>query len=121
MKTLVITSLILFKAAVSFTQPNTIKWNENQGLQWEDFSGKINDTSRYDAECFTQVSYNYKFYDINDFEFEVYANFDKSTSWKKGGIRSKALLKHEQLHFDIAHFFSNKLKHEFENFHYTIN
>ena len=49
----------------------------------------------------------------------MYAKFDKSISWCKKQYQSEALLKHEQVHFDIAALYAQKLKEAFENFSYS--
>jgi hypothetical protein len=121
MKFFLVTAFIFLLSVITNAQDNSIKWEENKSLQWVDFSGKENDTSRFDAECYAEICYSYTFYDLDDFDFEVEARFDKNTSWSRKGKQSDELLKHEQLHFDIAQLFANELKHEFENFNYTKN
>ena len=122
MRILTIAALVLFSGLTAKAQyTSSIKWDERKTLQWTDFNGRIADDSKFDAECFAEVCYNYTFYNLKNFKFDVYANFDKSTSWSRKEKQSGELLKHEQLHFDIAHLYALKLKHEFENFHYTKN
>ena len=53
--------------------------------------------------------------------FEVSANFNKNTSWCRKEYQSETLLKHEQLHFDIAELFARKLKLAFSNYSYSRN
>jgi hypothetical protein len=118
---LVIFALVCFISIVTSGQPNLIRWNDKEPLRWEDFSGKINDTSWFDAECFAEIRYNYKFNNLKNFQFDVFANFDKNTSWIKKEYKSEALLKHEQLHFDIAQLFSLRIKEMFENYKFTQN
>lgn len=102
-----------------FGQENAIVWNETQPLQWFDFAGPINDSSRFDAESFAEVKYNYQFNNARDFYFDVFANFNKNISWCKKEYRTQALLKHEQIHFDIAALYAKKLKEAFNNYHYS--
>jgi len=120
MKIFVLTACICISAFFANAQ-ESIRWNENQLLNWDDFNGKVNDTSRYDAECFAEIRYNYKFYSVSDFEFEVFASFDKNTSWSRKGTRSVALLKHEQMHFNIAELFAEKLQNDFNSYSYTAS
>ncbi|GEO12190.1 DUF922 domain-containing protein [Segetibacter aerophilus] len=119
MKTVLII-VILFITTAAHSQ-ESIRWSGNQQLKWEDFLGRVNDTSRYDAECYAEIRYNYKIYSEGDFEFEVFANFDKNTSWSRRHKQSDDLLKHEQLHFDIAELFAQKLKREFDSYTYTAS
>lgn len=118
MKILIIVS-ICFMSLASFGQENLIKWNDNEPLQWKDFTGKINDTSWFDAECFAEIRYNYSFNTPQDFKFQVFANFDKAISWSRKEYQTEGLLKHEQLHFDIAQLYSLKIKELFESYNYT--
>lgn len=120
MKTFLILTLICAVTLKGFGQ-NTIKWNETQPLQWIDFAGEINDSSTFDAESFAEVCYNYQFNSPKDFHFDVFANFNKNTSWCRKEYRTDALLKHEQLHFDIAELYARKLKEAFDNYHYSKN
>lgn len=121
MKTFVIIAFICSATTQIFAQQNTILWNERQPLQWEDFTGQVNDSSPFDAESFAEVKYNYKFNSPTDFYFDVFANFNKNISWCKKEYQSEALLKHEQLHFDIAGLYAQKLKQAFENYQYSKN
>lgn len=113
--------IIVFTCAViqSFGQQEKVIWNEKQPLQWFDFAGPVNDSSSFDAESFAEVVYNYKFNSPKDFNFEVVANFNKNISWYKKEYQSQALLKHEQLHFDIAALYARKLKAAFDNYQYS--
>ena len=119
MKSFLIIGFICFATFQSFAQQNTIIWDEKQPLQWVDFSGPINDSSNFDAESFAEVKYNYQFITPTNFHFDVYANFNKGTSWCRRDYHSQALLKHEQLHFDIAALFARRLKEVFDHYQYS--
>lgn len=119
MKILIIVVFICITNTVAYAQQSFIRWNQNQQLQWDDFTGKVNDSSRFDAESFAEVCYQYKFYNAQDFEFEVYAHFDKNASWSRKEKQCEALLRHEQIHFNIAQLFAEKLKNDFRDFSYT--
>lgn len=118
MKLIILTAFFCFSSLLTYSQ-HTIQWNENQQLTWEDFAGKVNDSSRFDAECFAEIRYNYKFHSPDNFEFDVCANFNKNTSWTRIGLQSNELLKHEQMHFNIAELFAKKLKRDFDTYSYT--
>lgn len=119
MKALVTLVFICLASIVTYGQENLIRWHENDPLHWDDFTGKVNDTSWYEAECFAEVGYHYTFANPKDFQFDVFANFLKNISWRKKEYQSETLLKHEQLHFDIAELFSMRMKEMFENYNYT--
>jgi hypothetical protein len=113
-------AVLLFVSSInSFGQDNFIKWNETSQLTWDDFSGKINDTSKYDAECFAEIRYQYRLYDFGKWEFDVNAHFDKNISWSRKEKQSEALLRHEQLHFNIAQLFAEKLQKDFNTSSFT--
>ena len=118
MKLYLIVVFIILSGVVQ-AQESSIIWEENKALEWTDFTGKASDTSKFDAECYAEISYNYTFYDLADFEFDVHAKFHKNSSWSKKGKQSAELLKHEQLHFDIAEYYARKLATAFAN--YTFN
>jgi hypothetical protein len=120
MKVIIVTAFICISTILTYGQ-QSIRWNEGDQLTWDDFTGKVIDTSKYDAECFAEIRYNYKFYSQHQFEFEVYANFDKNSSWSRKEQQSNALLKHEQMHFNIAELFAGKLRNDFQNFNYSAN
>ena len=121
MKAFVILVFICSTMSSAYSQENFITWNDKNQLQWIDFNGPAKDSSNYDAESFAEVRYSYTFNNFSDFKFEVNATFNRNTSWYRREAQSTSLLKHEQLHFDIAELFAKKLKAEFENFSYTAN
>jgi hypothetical protein len=114
---------LVFICSISsaFCQESFITWNDKKPLQWLDFAGPVKDSSTFDAESFAEVKFSYTFNSLNDFKFDVNATFNKNTSWYKKETQSLSLLKHEQLHFDIAELFAKKLKADFDNHVYTVN
>lgn len=121
MKAFVIITLLFINGIKIFGQENHIVWIESRPLNWFDFAGQVIDTSQYDAESFAEVRYNYQSNGLKDLSFEVFANFNRNTSWCRDRHRSEALLKHEQIHFDIAELYARKLKRAFEEYQYSIN
>lgn len=111
--------IFLLFSAVAYGQEVFLNWSKSRPLKWEDFSGIVNDTSNFEAECFAQVRYTYKVNSPKDFRFDVEAIFDIGTSWIKPSNRSKSLLKHEQVHFDIAQLYACKLQQAFNTYPYT--
>src|SRR5207253_8804832 len=109
MKAFVYAVVLIFISLTTQAQENILVWNETTSIQWQDFSGTANDTSHFDAEVFTEVRYSYKFISLADFSFDVQAIFNKNTSWAKEVRKSESLLKHEQVHFDIAELYAMKL------------
>lgn len=121
MKGVILTALIIFISLLGKGQVQPIIWEENKTLAWADFRGKANDTSRFDAAAYAEICYNYAFYSLKDYQFNVEARFNKTISWSKKKNQNPALLQHEQLHFDIAQLYALRLKQDFENFVYSKN
>jgi hypothetical protein len=121
MKACVILVFICSAFCNTYAQENFVTWTNKKQLEWSDFSGPVKDSSHFDAESFAEVRFTYTFNSLQDFHFDVTATFNKNTSWYKKEAQSPLLLKHEQLHFDIAELFAKKLKAEFESFPYTEN
>jgi hypothetical protein len=105
----------------AFSQGNCLRWEESKRLQLTDFLGFAKDTSSFDAESFSEIRYTYAINSVSKLSFEVHANFDRNSSWIKKGVENDELLRHEQLHFDIAELFARKIKLAFEEYHFTAN
>src|SRR3954454_15021145 len=108
MKAFTIPAFLILFNLYSYSQENLLCWDESKPLQWDDFSGKAKDTSFFDAESFAEVRFNYKLDQLHAFHFDVKAIFNKNISWIRQEHRSDALLKHEQIHFDIAELYARK-------------
>lgn len=121
MKGVLLIAYVLLTHLIVYGQEDIIRWNGNERLQWNDFAGKPCDTSKFDAETFAEITYWYSSDNLKDFNFEVSANFNKMASWRRKELQCEALLKHEQLHFDIAALFAARLKKDFDTFRYTRN
>ncbi len=121
MRAFAIATVLLFISMLSSGQENRLTWNENKRLRWDDFSGKVNDTSRFDAESYAEVKFDYIFNSPRNFRFTVKAIFNRGTWWIKQRHKSDELLKHEQVHFDIAELYARKLQLAFDTYQYTSN
>ena len=85
-----------------------IVWSSTVKLTWQDFLGKPDTSSRYKAMTYTKVRLiNEKLDDKIILNFP--ATFNRSLSWVKD-TKSISLLKHEQIHFDIAELAARKLR-----------
>ena len=85
-----------------------IQWENNQKLTWKDFKGKPNKRSPYKAMTFASVSSNLISFSKNELKIEILCHFIKNKSWKT--IETDELLRHEQLHFDIAELAARKMR-----------
>ena len=84
-----------------------IQWENNQKLTWKDFKGKPNKRSPYKAMTFASVSSNLISFSKNELKIEILCHFIRNKSWKT--IETDELLRHEQLHFDIAELAARKM------------
>jgi len=89
------------------TKSEMILWNSATKLKWEDFKGISDQKSEYKAMTYVVVKYDF---DIqNDLiNIGVKCFFVKDLAWTKE--KSVSLLKHEQLHFDIAELITRKIR-----------
>jgi hypothetical protein len=85
-----------------------IQWENNQKLTWKDFKGKPNKRSPYKAMTFASVSSNLISFSKNELKIEILCHFIRNKSWKT--IETDELLRHEQLHFDIAELAARKMR-----------
>lgn len=84
-----------------------LEWNEYYRLTWDDFQGKPTPVSKGDAGTFVQIKA--KPYLVGGEAFyDVHAYFDREQSWATE--KSRSLLAHEQLHFDIAELYARKIR-----------
>ncbi|MDN5200060.1 DUF922 domain-containing protein [Fulvivirgaceae bacterium BMA10] len=96
---------------------NMIEWRPDRKLTWDDYKGTPNTESPFNAESSLQISYGMSIRDDGrgiKIKFDVKCSFDIDESWVKPGSKSDRLLKHEQLHFDIAEIYARKLRLKLE-------
>ncbi|HNA57503.1 MAG TPA: hypothetical protein PLL28_11375 [Chitinophagales bacterium] len=114
LRSLTIIAMIAFFAAalISADEPKHLIYHDgNYKLKWKDFQGEVEDG----FEGFTAVSYvgfrfGYKGTAHQDsLQVVVEAFFNPENSWHRNDT-SKAILQHEQIHFDITELYSRKLK-----------
>lgn len=86
-----------------------ILWKQDLKLTWNDFQGEINKSSEYKAMTFATVKAVPIFYSKDSIVYTITSNFEKKLSWSKDKS-SSSLLKHEQLHFDIAELVARKMR-----------
>lgn len=102
---------------VSSPAKDTIYYNDNRELTWDDFKG--NPDMAHKGSAVTSSGFAYSWNGENDGEI-LYVNisistfFTKRNSWKKSMVHNEYHLQHEQRHFDItrlgAEMFLNELK-----------
>jgi hypothetical protein len=103
--------LASYFGAISQTLVNDSKdlleWNEYYQLGWDDFQGQPTSESIGDAG--TAVNIKAKpYYVKRKIMYDVDVYFNRRQSWARA--KSDALLRHEQLHFDIAELYARKIR-----------
>lgn len=96
------------------TDKNTILWNSSKELTWKDFQGIPDTLSKYKAHTFSKISTYLISYNNDSILYDIPCFFIVNKSWSKDK-KSEKLLKHEQLHFDIAELSARKIRYEYIN------
>ncbi len=93
---------------------DTLAWSADYKLRWSDFMG-TNPTGQYMAQ--SNCVFDYRLEPvmkngIMELHLFLTSCFEKNNSWVKKGAQNDALLRHEQLHFDICELHIRKLRDE---------
>src|SRR5690554_66480 len=122
MKKLLLTSsflLILFSVNAQETEvevdSNHFYWTEDAKLHWSDFQGKVEESSNLAALATMALPYKFETEVESKIDFTIQVYFIKSDSWAKKEEENDLLLKHQQLHFDIAELHRRKVVKELIN------
>ncbi len=109
--------LCIYSVNIAFGQNDAdiIIWGEKT-LEWEDFSGQVDQGSEHEASTRGQLrapnSWN-----SDSLTVVITAEFIKSKSWVKG-TPSGHLLKHEQVHFDITEYHARLFRKDITNYRF---
>jgi hypothetical protein len=86
------------------------RWSAEK-LTWQDYKKRINPSGIHHA--FTYSGITFEMSSENDTVIiRVYSYFDPNQSWAHPDHRVPALLRHEQLHFDITELFARLMRKE---------
>lgn len=94
-------------------QGDTIRWNADYKLKWNDFKGTNKSGSPFSAEsnCMYSTKSTPSFSgDTMILRLIVHPCFTRSGSWVKTGSEQDSLLIHEQLHFDLCELYGRKFR-----------
>lgn len=95
-------------AQESLNVQDSILWDKNVRLKWSDFVGRPDTSSKWMAVCPASI-YVKGFMDKGLPNFLVTNSFIKNDAWTKDSL-SVVILRHEQLHFDIAEVYARKIR-----------
>jgi hypothetical protein len=109
--------IILFSCFMPDDKRDTLVWNEDRLLEWDDFRGKP-------AKRFSAASTHYDIFknmeeNGNAAKLSVEAVFFCNRSWKKMSWVNDEVLAHEQKHFDIVELFARKLRKAIQSRKYS--
>lgn len=112
-----IIGVFLFLCVAPSHAQDTIYWNKQCPLTWEDFHGKPDSTDAESAQAATGVALAFRFREnLEDktweHQYEVTSYFLSDLSWYKRQDINYYLLEHEQTHFNISELYARKLKKE---------
>lgn len=94
-------------------QNNPGKEIRNRDIEWSDFSGKIDETSKWDASTYWVTTYSFPspVFDGNSVRVNLTVRFFlRADSWFKPNKKSDRLLEHERGHFKIGRICANELE-----------
>lgn len=102
--------LLLFVPFISFSQPeNSIPWSGPSDLSWNDFNGKVDSNSKYQAITTWGISYSFSKNIDGQNKVKIISYFDKNESWVNSNHMTSSLLTHEQQHFNLAEIYTRLL------------
>ena len=116
--------LLLVFSGITLIANAQVKWDDNRPLVWSDFKGPVDESKTYSAFTHALCKYSYHWRRTGNtytVKVKLESYFDEQTSWSRSEKQSDALLKHEQLHFDINELFMRKMMIAFNEKIYTSN
>jgi len=102
-------------------QGESLPWSTERPLTWKDFRADAADSSEFKALTDYKIgltgttnsnNYGKKGPKEAALVYTVTCEFNLDRSWVKGASETDLLLKHEQVHFDVAELYARKLRKE---------
>ena len=103
-------------------EADSIQWNPERKLTWDDFKGTAMENEPSDALTFTSNQTLFKSFGIGkrfEIESEIACYFYKNRSWVKPAKKVDYLLNHEQRHFDLAEVGAREFRRVVKQTHFT--
>jgi len=107
------------------SEEQSILWDVNHRLDWNDFIGEPSSNS--DAVAITASGLTFDFtarttdQQLVDFSAIIEARFYPEQSWCKKAHVNTIILAHEQLHFDITELHARKLRKQIDQANFSRN
>ena len=107
-KSLIALSIFLNLNCLAQDSDSIIYWNTSVKLCWQDFKGRVPDSTEYDVaksyiEIFTKGERSFGLPN-----YRIYPTFNRYKSWSKD--TTIFILSHEQGHFDIGELYARKMR-----------
>ena len=115
-KILALSVFILPLLVLSLPDEDSIKWQEDRRLTWDDFKAaplKLGNTA---AMTTTHLGFSYSVTN-GKVTYKIDCRFEKNKSW--GLVKNDWILRHEQGHFDIAEIFARKLNKSINEYQFN--
>jgi hypothetical protein len=96
---------IVYDSVKLVTEKSRIVYKKNTVLTWRDFYAPVDPNSQAAANSSVGLKYNAEVVssdEVLNVNVSIAAYFDKKKSWYKKEVVDDHILKHEQIHFDIA-------------------
>ena len=109
--------ILLFFVQISSAQKKEglINWSPDRPLVWNDFKGKADNSSPFDALTMGNIGYRFEAITQNtEYKLLLDIGFDPKKSWVKAKKGTDKLLLHEQCHFDIFELYTRILVKKIE-------
>jgi hypothetical protein len=104
---------VVFTDDTRITTDDTVHYNPERLLTWDDFRAEPRRTSHYAAEVFTSFAYEGKS-SVKDGVITLNLNVKsyvlKKSSWARADAKNTYALNHEQRHFDITKLIAERFK-----------
>lgn len=104
---LIVITLVFSSGWRLIDNESPLRWNSLRPLTWSDFRGTPDVLSTADAASAIRISAN-PYRKGKKIHYAVDATFLPANSWCRS--KSDRLLRHEQLHFDIAELYARKIR-----------
>lgn len=98
---------------------NRIFWTDSVKLSWSDFQDEADEKKSIAALSSIAIPFNFETDGEGEIDIQIRVCFVKDESWSKVENQNELLLKHEQLHFDIAELHRRKIVKALKNANLT--
>ncbi|MFD0750526.1 hypothetical protein ACFQZS_10255 [Mucilaginibacter calamicampi] len=102
---------VAFTTKVIAQDEHKLFWHKDSLLKWSDFKGPTDASSKFHASTFCEIFSKYNWTVKNNkyiFIFTTGSYLNTSRSWSVKEKQTPELLRHEQLHFNIAELFARR-------------